>query len=142
MGSPLCKYFLTINDLYNGAKIVNLPCVVVEIWFFLNMKLWLLVWTRRQGQIGVMSRWRIDFVTIHCIVQELWFFWNIKLWFTVIRYLMSSWRHNICVIYTLGFKYVLSFKICMYFCRQSVGRKKKKRRKKHNRCYGLMPDQG
>ena len=26
LGSPLCKYFLTINDLYNGAKIV-----VVEI---------------------------------------------------------------------------------------------------------------
>ena len=30
LGSPLCKYFLT-NDLYNGAKIVNLPLVVVEI---------------------------------------------------------------------------------------------------------------
>ena len=34
LGSHLCKYFLTINDLYNGAKIVNLPLVVVEIWFF------------------------------------------------------------------------------------------------------------
>ena len=31
LGSPFCKYFLTINDLYNGAKIVNLPLVVVEI---------------------------------------------------------------------------------------------------------------
>ena len=31
IGSPFCKYFLTINDLYNGAKIVNLPHVVVEI---------------------------------------------------------------------------------------------------------------
>ena len=30
-GSHLCKYFLTINDLYNGAKIVNLPLAVVEI---------------------------------------------------------------------------------------------------------------
>ena len=29
--SPFCKYFLKINDLYNGAKIVNLPLVVVEI---------------------------------------------------------------------------------------------------------------
>ena len=28
---PLCKYFLIINDLYNGVKIVNLPLVVVEI---------------------------------------------------------------------------------------------------------------
>ena len=28
-------YFLTINDLYNGAKIVNLPLVVVEICCFL-----------------------------------------------------------------------------------------------------------
>ena len=34
LGSPFCKYFLTINDLYNGAKIVNLPLAVVEIWFF------------------------------------------------------------------------------------------------------------
>ena len=40
-GSPLCKYFLTINDLCNGAKIVNLPLVVVEIWFVINIKLWL-----------------------------------------------------------------------------------------------------
>ena len=31
LGSPFCKYFLTINDLYNGAKIVNLPLAVVEI---------------------------------------------------------------------------------------------------------------
>ena len=31
LGSPFCKYFLTINDLYNGATILNLPLVVVEI---------------------------------------------------------------------------------------------------------------
>ena len=31
LGSLFCKYVLTINDLYNGAKIVNLPLVVVEI---------------------------------------------------------------------------------------------------------------
>ena len=31
LGSPYCKYFLTINDLFNGAKIVNLPFAVVEI---------------------------------------------------------------------------------------------------------------
>ena len=31
LGSPLCKYLLTINDLYNRAKIVNLPLVAVEI---------------------------------------------------------------------------------------------------------------
>ena len=30
LGSLLCKDFLTINDLYNGANIVNLPLVVVE----------------------------------------------------------------------------------------------------------------
>ena len=28
--------FLTINDLYNGAKIVNLPLAVVEIYKILN----------------------------------------------------------------------------------------------------------
>ena len=31
LGSLFYQYFLTINDLYNGAKIVNLPLVVVEI---------------------------------------------------------------------------------------------------------------
>ena len=31
LGSPFCKYFLTIDDLYNGAKIMNLPLAVVEI---------------------------------------------------------------------------------------------------------------
>ena len=31
LGSPFCKCFLTINDLYNGANMVNLPLVVVEI---------------------------------------------------------------------------------------------------------------
>ena len=35
LGSLFCKYFLTINDLYNGIKILNLPLAVVEIWFFL-----------------------------------------------------------------------------------------------------------
>ena len=34
LGSPFSKYVLTINDLYNGANIVNLPHVVVEIWFY------------------------------------------------------------------------------------------------------------
>ena len=33
LGSTFCKYFLTINDRYNGTKILNLPVVVVEIWF-------------------------------------------------------------------------------------------------------------
>ena len=37
LGTPSCKYFLTINDLYNGSKILNLPLVVVEIWFLLNV---------------------------------------------------------------------------------------------------------
>ena len=31
--SPFCQYLLTINDLYNGANILNLPLAVVEIWF-------------------------------------------------------------------------------------------------------------
>ena len=35
IGVTFCKYFLRINDLYNSAKIVNLPLAVVEIWFVL-----------------------------------------------------------------------------------------------------------
>ena len=31
LGSPFYKYFFPINNLYNGAKIVNLPLAVVEI---------------------------------------------------------------------------------------------------------------
>ena len=31
LGSLFNQYFLTNNDLYNGAKIVNLSLVVVEI---------------------------------------------------------------------------------------------------------------
>ena len=31
LGSPFCKYFLTINDLYNAAKSFNLLLVVVQI---------------------------------------------------------------------------------------------------------------
>ena len=31
LGSLFYQYFLTNNGLYNGAKIVNLPLVVVEI---------------------------------------------------------------------------------------------------------------
>ena len=31
LGSHFGDYFLTINDLYNGVKIVNLPLAVVEI---------------------------------------------------------------------------------------------------------------
>ena len=53
IGVTFCKYFLTINDLYNGATIVNLPLVVVEIWIFFNINLWLPVWTGSKGQIGV-----------------------------------------------------------------------------------------
>ena len=50
LGSPLNKYFLTINGLYNGAKLVNLPLAVVEMILF-NIKL--PVWTGSKGQIGV-----------------------------------------------------------------------------------------
>ena len=35
LGSPSCKYCLTINDLYNGSKNLNLPLAVVEIRFCL-----------------------------------------------------------------------------------------------------------
>ena len=34
LGSTLFKYFLIINDMYNGAKILNLPRVVVKMIFF------------------------------------------------------------------------------------------------------------
>ena len=34
LGSPFCKYFVTINDLYNDGKSFNLPLAVVGICFF------------------------------------------------------------------------------------------------------------
>ena len=33
LGHFFIIFFLTINDLYNGGKMVNLPLAVVEIWF-------------------------------------------------------------------------------------------------------------
>ena len=93
LGNFLCKNFVTINDLYNGAKIVNLPLVVVEIWFALNIKLWLPVWTGSKGQIGLL--FYKYFLTINdlynggkivnlpLVVVEIWFFFNIKLWLPV-----------------------------------------------------------
>ena len=35
------------------SKIGNVPLVVVEIWLFVNIKLWLPVWTGSKGLIGV-----------------------------------------------------------------------------------------
>ena len=42
LGSHFCKYFLTINDLYNGAQMVNLSLVVVAKRFILilNFDFW------------------------------------------------------------------------------------------------------
>ena len=83
LGSPFCNY-LTIDDLYNGAKIVNLPIVVVEIWFVLNVKLLLPVWTGSKGQIRVT--FKKYFLTINDLcngaklvnlplaVVEIWFY--------------------------------------------------------------------
>ena len=121
IGSLFCKYFLTINDLYNGAKIVNLPLAVVEIWFFKDIQLWLPVWTGSKGQIRVTFlsiffdkqrsvQWFKNFEFTSCGCWDM-IFLNIKLWFIVIRYLMtSSWRHKFCIIYLLCSKYMPSFK--------------------------------
>ena len=92
LGSPSCKYFLRINDLYNSAQIVNLPLAVVEMIFF-NSKLWLPVWTGSKGQIG--SLFYKYFLTINDLyngakivnlplaVVEIWFFLilNFDFWF-------------------------------------------------------------
>ena len=51
--SPFCKYFLTINDLYNYAKIVNLPLVGVEIFFFKVLNIDFRFGQESKGQIGV-----------------------------------------------------------------------------------------
>ena len=105
-GSPFCKYFLTINDLYNGAKIVNLSLVVVEIWFVLNIKLWLPVWTGSKGQIGShVCKYLLTInnlytgakiVNLPLAVVEIWFFWNIKLWLRV--WTEYFWQLMICTM--------------------------------------------
>ena len=54
-GPPFCKYFLTINDLYNGENNFEFTCTSCGCsdMIFLNIKLWLPVWTESKGQIGV-----------------------------------------------------------------------------------------
>ena len=84
LGVTFCKYFLTINDLYNGTKIVNLPVVVVEIWFFKISK-----FDFRFGQevkVKLGSPFKKYFLTITdlynftkivnlpVVVVEIWFF--------------------------------------------------------------------
>ena len=91
IGVTFCKCFWAINDLYNGAKIGNLPLAVVEIWFVLNIKLWLPVWTGSKGQIGVtFCKYFLtindlyngaQLVNLPLVVVEIWFFLNIKLYF-------------------------------------------------------------
>ena len=111
LGSPFCNY-LTIDDLYNGAKIVNLPLVVVEIWFLLNVKLSLPVWTGSKVKLGsLFYKYLLTIndlyngaksVHLPLVVVNIWICFNIKLWFIVIRYLMtSSWRHKFYFIYLL-----------------------------------------
>ena len=93
LGSPFCKYFLTINDLYNGAKLLNLPLAVVEIWFFLIVN-----FDFRFGQevkVKLGSLFYKYFFTINdlyndgksfnlpLVVVEIWFFFNSKLWIPV-----------------------------------------------------------
>ena len=76
LGSLFCKYFLTINDLYNGAKIVNLPLAVVEIWFFLKI----FNFDFRFGQevkVKLGSPFRINIfwqTTVCTMVQKLWIY--------------------------------------------------------------------
>ena len=65
--SRACKDFWTINDWYNGANIVNLPLEVVEIWFVLNIKHWLPVWTN-WGHLFVNIFWQL---TISTMVQKV-----------------------------------------------------------------------
>ena len=118
---------------------MNLPLAVVDIWFFLNIKLWLPVWTGSKGQLGSpFCKYYLTindlyngatFLNLPLAVVEIWFFLNIKLWFIVIRYLMtSSWRHKFCIIYLLCSKYMPSFKFVwnlqnVFFCRQSITKK-------------------
>ena len=64
LGSTLFKYFLIINDLYNGAKIVNLPRVVVENIFF-NIKRLLPVWTGNRNKSQIWVTFCIFFLIIN-----------------------------------------------------------------------------
>ena len=66
---------MTINDLYNGAKIVNLPACGCWDMIFFNIKLWLPVWTGSKGQIGVTLFENIFWqLTICTMVQKLWIY--------------------------------------------------------------------
>ena len=99
LGSPFCKYFLTINDLYNGAKILNLPLVVVEIWFCFNIKLWLPVWTGSKGQIGSLFVNVFGQLTICTMVQKLWI------------YLLWLLRYGFCLILKFDFRFGQEVKV-------------------------------
>ena len=109
--------------------------------FFLDIKLWLPVWTGSKGQIGVTFlsiffdkqrsvQWCKNCEFTYCGCWDM-IFLNIKLWFIVIRYLMtSSWRHKCwsSTCYVLSTCQVSSScEFCKYvfFGRQSITKKNK-----------------
>ena len=115
--------FLTINDLYNSAKIVNLPLAVVEIWFFyfrfgqeVKVKLGHFFINILVKERSVQWCKNCEFTSCGCWDM---IFLNIKLWFIVIRYLMT--HHDVtnfvsskCSKYMPSFKFVWSLQVCVF----------------------------
>ena len=82
LGSPFCKYFLTINDRYNGTKILNLPVVVVEIWFCKISKFDFRFGQEVKVKLGSPSKYFLTIndlynssknLNLHLAVVEIWF---------------------------------------------------------------------
>ena len=99
LGSPFCKYFLTINDLYNGTKIVNLPVVVVEILFLLIVNFDFRFGQEVKDKLGhffVNIFWQL---TICTMMQKFWI------------YLLRLLRYDFFKIFNFDFRFGQEVKV-------------------------------
>ena len=99
IGVTFCKYFLTINDLYNGAKILNLPLVVVEIWFVLILNFDFRFGQEVKVKLGSLFVNIFGQLTICTMVQKLWI------------YLLWLLRYDFCLILNFDFRFGQEVKV-------------------------------
>ena len=102
---------MRINDLYNGAKIVNLPLAVVEICFFLIVNFDFRFGQEVKVKLGHFFVNIFSQLTICTMVQKLWI------------YLLRLLRYDFLKIFNFDFRFGQEVKVklgspfCNFFLR-------------------------
>ena len=115
--SPFCKYFLTINDLYNGAKIVNLPLAVEKIWFFKILNFDFRFGQKVKVKLGSLFYKYFWQPTICTMVERLWIYllWLLRydlFYMLYFHFMTSQLQYDIRYLYlNVNVKYLWSYKL-------------------------------